>query len=779
MIKKNSLSFRIITRVLLITSILFVLTVAAYYLFSRKIVRENARENAVQLAENLAGRVNKELVGLEKIPMTLGSALNLHLLHEDSIPVMLEKILAQNKNIFGVAISFEPYHVPGKGRLYAPYTFRCIVDKDSLVRGFIDYEYFLRDWYQIPRVLEKPYWSEPYYSEIDHRVLMASYSFPFYREKDGRDVFSGVVTIDVSLDWLTEIVSEARIFDTGYAFMVSRNGVALAHPVRTQIVNESVFSSAEEWNAPMLREIGRDIIAGRTDFRKYNRGDDYHLYMYHTSLPSSRWSIGVVYPEREMFGPLQQMNTLMIVLVVGGLLILGLLTVQNINRITSPLGQFAESAHLIAEGDFNVTLPDIRSKDEMHELHGAFSHMQQQLAQYVENLKETTSAKEKIESELRIAHQIQMSMIPHSFPPFPDTPQVDLFATLNSAREVGGDLYDFFIMDDDKFCFAIGDVSGKGVPASLFMAVTRTLLRSIADKTMSAAEITNTLNKSLALNNESCMFVTFFMGVLDLKSGEVQYVNAGHNPPVLITKDDELKSLESGGSIPLGLVADYVYKEQQLRMEAGDKIFAYTDGVNEAENAKAQLFGDDNMLQVVSKHKELDPRKLIKAVEDAVIRHVAGFPQSDDITMLTIAYNGNMDNKRSITLENNIEELRRISNFLEECAEAWSLSMPLTMSLNLVLEEAFTNIVQYGYNDKGKREIELLLEKKGQEVMITLIDDGQFFDPTAQEDPDTGLAVEDRPIGGLGIFLIRKTMDDISYYEKGGKNHLVMTKKIQ
>ena len=639
MIKKHSLSFRIITRVLLISSILFILTVSGYYFFSRSIVRENARENAIQLAENLASKVQQELVSLEKIPMTIASSLHLDLVHPDSIPAMLEMIMLRNEEVFGIAISFEPYHIPGKGKYHAPYVHWCIEDSTRLVTGFLDYDYLYRDWYQIPYVMDMAYWSEPYFSEINPTILMATFSFPFYDYKNGERVFAGVVALDITLDWLTEMVSGVRIFDTGYAFMVSRNGLALAHPNRTQIINESVFSSAEEWNAPMLREIGRDIIAGKTNFRRYDRGDDYHLYMYHTTLPSSQWSIGVVYPENEMYGDLQQMNLLMIVLVIGGLIILSLLSVQNINRMASPLAQFADSARLIAEGDFNAKLPKVQNIDEMQELHGAFSHMQNKLAEYIKHLKETTSAKEKIESELRIAHEIQMSMIPHSFPPFPDLPQVDLYAMLKSAREVGGDLYDFFLMEDEKFCFAIGDVSGKGVPASLFMAVSRTLLRSIADKVQSATKIVNILNKSLAMNNESCMFVTFFMGILDLKTGELTYVNAGHNPPVYVSKNNGIKVFDISKSIPLGLQEDFQYQELTMQLQKGDKIFTYTDGVNEAEDVQSRLFGDDNMLRVIKEHKQQNPRQLIEAMEHAVEKHVAGYPQSDDITMMVVAFN--------------------------------------------------------------------------------------------------------------------------------------------
>jgi sigma-B regulation protein RsbU (phosphoserine phosphatase) len=266
--------------------------------------------------------------------------------------------------------------------------------------------------------------------------------------------------------------------------------------------------------------------------------------------------------------------------------------------------------------------------------------MQRELDQYLATLKETTSAKEKIESELRIANEIQMSMIPHIFPPFPELPQIDLFATLKSAKEVGGDLYDFFLIDGNKFCFAIGDVSGKGVPASLFMAVTRTLVRSISDKIHSPSAIVESLNRSISQNNDSNMFVTLFLGILDLENGSLRYTNAGHNPPVLIKKGGEAHMFEKTKFIPAGLFEDFKYGESSVEINKGDKLFLYTDGVSEAENSAGELFGEQLIMQVINNHITARPQELIAAMENEISAHVNGYTQSDDITMMTIVYNG-------------------------------------------------------------------------------------------------------------------------------------------
>ncbi len=640
MIKKNSLSFRIIKRVLTFTTLMFLLVLSLFYYFARNSIEESARENAIHIADNAVAKIEQELQPMEKIPEVVAGLMEIDPPHEDSLFLLVETILEKNQNVSGAAIAFEPNFFPDKGLYYSPYAYRDGDRIHSFSLGDENYEYFYMDWYLIPKMLDTAYWTEPYYDEGGGEMLMSTYSVPFYMRRDGERVFAGIATVDVSLDWLTETVAEIEIFETGYAFMLSRNGVAVTYPRREFIMNESLFSMAAERDSELLREIGQDMIAGNSQFREHGMNDTGRFWIYYTPLPSSGWSIGVVYPDAEMFAALRSITTLMIILVLGGLIVLTILTVQIVNRISAPLSQFSNSARLVAEGNFDVKLPKIRKTLELRELHDAFSHMQEELAEYVVNLKETTAAKEKIESELRIAREIQLAMIPHSFPPYPDLPQVDLYAVLRSAREVGGDLYDFFVVDQDKFVFAIGDVSGKGVPASLFMAVTRTLLRTIADKEQSPSKIMAALNKSLSFNNESNMFVTFFLGVMNLKTGQLSYVNAGHNPPVLISKTKETKMFEPAKTIPLGLYEEFEYPEHSMTLEPGDKLFSYTDGVTEAENVRDDLFDEDRMLKVLEENKDKSPKDLINVMMHAIEAHVQDHPQSDDITMMTVSFKG-------------------------------------------------------------------------------------------------------------------------------------------
>ena len=641
--KKKTLSSHIIRNVLIFCACLFLVTFSVYYYFTRNTISETTRENAILLANNTVNRIEQVLGPAEQIPSIVAKMLESAFLSRDSLIPFLKSILSNNKNIYASAIAYEPDYFPDQGKFFAPYVFRKGDSICSTLLGNANYEYAYMDWYQIPKMTNAPYWSEPYFDEGGGNIIMTTYSVPFYTVKQGVRVFSGIVTIDLSLEWLKEIMSSIKFFKSGYAFLLSRNGVIITHPNKDYVMNQSIFTIAKENNQPGMRNIGRAMIQGVSNFASADFKSKWHpgkLWINYRSLPSSHWSIGVIYPDKEMFASLRRINLILIILIVVGLSLLSFFTIQIINRLTAPLKLFADSARQIAGGNFNVRLPEINTEDEMKELHNSFSYMQKELGDYIVSLKDTTAAKEKIESELRIAREIQMAMIPHIFPPFPDLPQIDVFAVLKSAKEVGGDLYDFFVIDGNKFCFAIGDVSGKGVPASLFMAVTRTLVRSISDKEFAPSVIVSTLNKTLSMNNESSMFVTFFLGVLDLTTGVLSYSNAGHNPPVIIRKNGEVEMFEKTKFIPVGLFEDIEYGESSIRMETGDKIFLYTDGVSEAEDSENKLFGDDNLLEIIRQNVNASPRSLIQMMEEGLAAHVKGHTQSDDITMMTIVHNG-------------------------------------------------------------------------------------------------------------------------------------------
>ena len=394
----------------------------------------------------------------------------------------------------------------------------------------------------------------------------------------------------------------------------------------------------------------------------------------------------------------------------------------------------------------------------------------------MKELGEITAVKERMENELKIAKGIQMSMIPKIYPAYPERGDIDIYASIVPAKEVGGDLFDFFIMDE-KLYFCIGDVSGKGVPASLVMAVTRSLFRTVAAHEKSPGRIVTAMNESMSDMNESTMFVTFFCGVLDMKTGHLRYCNAGHNAPVLL--NTEKAPLPVVSNVPLGIVAGTAFQEQETDLKYDDTLFLYTDGVTEAENAKHELFGEERMINALSELK--GSKAHLEEMQKALDAFVGDTPQSDDITMLFVHYLNEETpdtSERHLLIHNDIQQIPQLADFVETIAEEKHLDHSLTLSLNLALEEAVTNVIMYAYPEgtDGLVDIEAIIREHSLSFVIS--DSGQPFDPTAQPDADVSQSIENRQVGGLGIYLVRSIMDNVSYERNGGKNILSMTKNI-
>ena len=400
-----------------------------------------------------------------------------------------------------------------------------------------------------------------------------------------------------------------------------------------------------------------------------------------------------------------------------------------------------------------------------------------------------SNEQERLESELNIACNIQMSMLPKHFPPFEDYPNLNAYGIIMPAREVGGDLFDFQIHDNRMF-FCIGDVSGKGVPAALVMAVIRSLFRSSIINMDSPAQIVQQMNDSLiGQGNDLNMFATFFIGILDLSSGELRYCNAGHNAPVRVQNEAlRVKSAEMLpciANIPLGVLEGYEYLEQTFQMEVGDTLFLYTDGLTEAENEKNELFGDQRMLQAIQKWKpQMTASESISDIQKTVSAFVGNASQNDDLTMLTIRFLDKSqpqaddcqgeELRSSLEMQNNIQQIPRLAEWID------TLELPeaLNMSVNLAMEEAVSNVMMYAYPENESGQILVEAEKNSEQVVFTITDSGKPFDPTAHAELDTTLSVEERPIGGLGIHLVRQIMDEIHYQRKDNKNILILQKRL-
>ena len=489
------------------------------------------------------------------------------------------------------------------------------------------------DWYQIPKLLNKSYWCEPYYDDGGGEKMMTTYSKPLY---DSNGKLYAVITADLSLEGLTELVGNIKAFDKSYNLMLSRNASYIVHPDHNLILNETIFSSTYGESDESLKKMQDDIVNCKEGEVLRDMGGD-KFFVFYSPVETTQWTVAIVCPLSELHKDAKILRNMLIVLGIIALLLMIALSYKGIRRVVAPIEKFSNVAKKIATGDFAVELPNITSQDELKELHDSFENMQTSLVKYIEELKFTTANKERIESELQIARSIQMGMLPKSFPAFPEREDISLSAKLVPAKEVGGDLYDFFIKDE-KLYFIIGDVSGKGVPASLVMAVTCRLFRSVASYINKPEEIISSLNDSLADGNDSNMFCTAFIGILCLKTGELKYCNAGHNAPLIVDPEGKISMLDVKPNLPLGLFDGFPYEGQETTISRNTMLYLFTDGVTEAENNNKELLGDDKLAAFLKMNTETDPGVLIDLTFEEIKAHANGAEQSDDITVMCIKY---------------------------------------------------------------------------------------------------------------------------------------------
>lgn len=640
--KNRGLAFKLILLILSSVTMIFLLIFGYSYMYSRKIIVENVEKNAMNLAKATVNQIDVVLSSIEKVPENLVYVLERSLCSGEELNDLLKYIVQKNNEIYGSAVAFEPKAYDGKTERYAPYFYKSDGEIKYSDLGIESYQYFFQDWYQIPKELNLPVWTEPYFDDGGGNIIMSTYSVPFFRTSGEKKELAGIITSDISLSWLQETVASIKIAKTGYGFLISQNGTFVTHPKKELVMNETIFSQAEARGDEELREIGRKMIHGESGFVPFRSILTGKLcWMVYAPLSSSKWSLGVLFPQDELMADVVRLNKIVIILGMLGFAFLLMVIVFIARSITRPLSLLAGVTEDIATGNLDVEIPEITTGDEVGKLAQSFDYMKQSLKQYIADLTETTAAKERIESELQIAHDIQMGILPKIFPPFPERPEFDLYATLEPAREVGGDLFDFFFLDDEHLCFNVGDVSGKGVPASLFMAITKTLIKTRADSGMTPELVLNQVNQDLSMDNPSLLFVTLFLGILNIKDGTVEYCNGGHNPPYIIRANGTIEAVERTDGIALGVMEDFSFRSKRIILNTGDTLFIYSDGVTEAMNNSHELFSEERLERELSRLKGLPVDDILAGIMEKIRDFSQDEPQTDDITMMIIRYNGN------------------------------------------------------------------------------------------------------------------------------------------
>ena len=600
--------------------------------------------------------IEKTLYGVETATANCIDDIEDHIATPESVSKALREELQRNPQIVGFFAAFEPDHYPSQGRWFEPYAVWRNGRIENMQTGSATHDYLSSEWYQETLKTDSGgYWSEPYFDETGAKMLLCTYAVPIH-DKEGRKV--GVFGADVSLDWLYSQLQELDKRSNGeaivpvkekfkdnkmmwsYCLIVGKNGTIISHPDKQRILRDNFFDTLRQSADSTAHRLAGDMMAGK-------RGnaeafiDSVTVNVFYKPLEHTRWSMAIVVPKGMML-----VGAFLFCMILSMVIIVSLIAVYIISRIvihrsTRPLKVLAQSADEVAKGNFNAPLPDLRHDDEIRLLRDSFGNMQQSLSQYIEELKTTTAQKTAIESELAIARDIQLSMLPAEFT---DSSDVHIQAMLTPAKAVGGDFYDYFIREKNLY-FCIGDVSGKGVPAALVMAMARSAFRLLAETESEPASIVGRMNDRMLRDSDSSFFITFFVGMLNLDTGHLRYCNAGHKAPYILRSGElGVKSEESvvgvlpvERNLPIAAMPDWEFTAQETVLSPGDMLFLYTDGLDEAEDARHQMFSKQRIkehLQTMPRH----PGTVIERMKQAVGNFVGESEQSDDLTMLALQW---------------------------------------------------------------------------------------------------------------------------------------------
>jgi sigma-B regulation protein RsbU (phosphoserine phosphatase) len=631
----RSLTTRLIVFTLLAVGAVYVATVVVSNRLARRMAIEAAEREAVNETEAAVSRVEDVLHSIEERTLALGEALSVLAPRGEDADRLLRRFVEGNRDVYGGAIA----GVPGpRGERRALYLHRPPGGEGPLAAADLAsdaYRYWERDWFREAIEAGRPLWTEPYRDTGGGEAWMVTFAAAF-GPLGGAP--AGVVTADVRLRRLDSIVKEVELGRSGFGLLLSRKGFVIAASERSRIdPATTLLEQARPETRAWLEPIARGMRAGEPGRARVElQGHPFRL----TYRPLSRagWVLAALYPEDELLAEVSWLRAVQGLLALGGLALLASVVVVLSRRLTRPLSGLAASAGTIARGDLDAPLPPVESRDEVGTLAQAFHDMRDSLKVYIRDLQETTAAKERLEGEIKLARRIQADMLPKPAAGGPGE-GYELGAVLVPARTVGGDLFDHF-RDGSRVFFLVGDVSGKGVPAALFMARAMTVFEAVASREADPGAVLDRVNRSLCRDNDAGMFVTAAVGALDLSTGELAVALAGHEPPVLVPAASAPTPLAAEGGRVLGLIEASDFPLHHLRLEAGDAVVLYTDGVSEAQDATGAFFGVERLATAVAALRREAAPGLTAGVLSAVRAFAGEAPQSDDITILTLRYRG-------------------------------------------------------------------------------------------------------------------------------------------
>ena len=606
-------------------------------LYSRS--EQSLHEQSKQLAKDYAARLDAEFQTTAQVARSTAAFLEIQPgLDERQLYRLLEKNLHQNGMIYGSAIAFEPYQFEKDRKLFSPYAFRSGNAIRAIDIGAESYDYTDGnwEWYTRPRQLDRPVWTEPYFDKGAGNILMVTYSVPFYKDKK----FRGIATIDIPVESLQRAAGIEQLQERT-TFIISASGKFVSHPDPAHIMKGVYEVRPGLKSDDGFRKIIRSILNGENGLGLVDGSgltglsDMGTVWIFYSPILSTGWSFVTVVPESVMTYNLRKQ----LILGISGIIILVLLVSISImlvgTQITHPIRRLADAVSRLGSGNLNTKVENIRSGDEIGRLASGFNCMVDDLNHHINVLSEERAARKSVETELDMAREIQNSLLPHSFPPFPGRDEFELHAVNKAAKYVAGDFFDFFFIDDITLVIVIADVSGKGIPAALVMAVTRTIIRNLADTGKSPAQILLEANRLLIESRTQPVFVTAFIGFYQVNSGKLVYANAGHHPAHRIDKTGNVSAFGSPTGTIIGMLDDATYENSEAVLEPEECLVLYTDGLPEARSPGGEYFGEKHFSTLLAANAGVPPEKLC----NLVVNEVTAFQEgnlADDMTLLIL-----------------------------------------------------------------------------------------------------------------------------------------------
>lgn len=770
---KTLKSKNIITAIILLTFLMF--AVGCFAIYSRKSTKQLMVQNYKFSISSYVEEINDGILVTENNLNGLALIGSLYYRTDRSDELtdrVITRIFENYPKNLGGGIWFIPYKIDKSKKYICFYAYRDKNNKIVIDKNFSgkEYDYPNQGWYKeiISQVTPERniIWTKPYYENLGSYTKMVTAGTGIY--VDGELV--GIATVDWSIDSAINNISRMKPVEKTFSMYKSGREIKNSFALFGNEEQDYIITTSDPYldNKKLVGRSLKEIPWFTSSKNLFERTYfTYHGKKYIPFVNKLRNGMVLIIcmPKLEIF---KYVDSFYIPWAFGILLFIFTimaLAYYGMNRyIINPIDKLTGIAHKISKGE------DIEIKIEKPE---EFAQLASTFDKMTKDIKIITKEKAKIIADLSIAKQIQASSLPNVFPPFPNRHEFEIFASMEPAKEVGGDFYDFFFINETKFVFLIADVSGKGVPAALFMMTVKTLINNLAQMNYNPKQLIKIINEKICETNKQGFFVTMLLSIVDIDTGQISTINCGHNLPLIKRQDKGYEYLPLNSNIALGVFENAEFEIYETTLNSGDLIYTYTDGVTEATNFNDEMYGEERLKDCLNNIEETDTTVIAKKIKTSINEYTNSAPQSDDITMLIFKYNGKQTDVKTCKHLAIPENYTQFYSWIHEACKEWNINNELTNKLDMCAEEIFANITFYAYPDKhGIFEVEI--KKSNNRISLEFQDKGIAYNPLEKPDPDINLPPEERPLGGLGIFMVKEMADEISYKRVDDKNILTL-----